>query len=57
MTTDAEGGAPEVGEVISPGPNSEPAIDVAATARKRTEMTPTDRIEARADRHIEGLTI
>jgi hypothetical protein len=45
---------PSVGQVIAPITTPPPSIDVEAKARERG-ITPTDRIEARADLHITEL--
>lgn len=44
-----------VGQIIAPTSAPPPPIDVGARAREREKMTPTDRLEARADSLIEEL--
>ena len=43
--------------VINPGPDAQPPLNLVddANRRKQKAPTPTDRLEARADRHIEEL--
>jgi hypothetical protein len=43
--------------VINPGPDAQPSLNLAddANRRKQKTPTPTERAEARADRHIEEL--
>ena len=55
MANPAEQDNPPVGRIIAPGPTPAESINVAEKARKKAEVTPTDRIEARADRHITDL--
>jgi hypothetical protein len=55
MANPVDRNEPPLGQIIAPGPTSAPSIDVAAKVRKRAELTPTDRIEARADLHITEL--
>jgi hypothetical protein len=56
MSKAADRGKPSVGQIIAPTTTPPPSIDVAAKeAKRRAELTPTDRIEARADSLITEL--
>jgi hypothetical protein len=55
MAKAADRDEPRIGQVIAPTTSPTPSINVEATARKRAELTPTDRIEARADLLIAEL--
>jgi hypothetical protein len=56
-STDFEAGRdPRPPEISRPGPDAQPTIIVDADVRRKKEKTsPTERIEARADRHIAEL--
>lgn len=42
--------------VIKPGPDAQPPLDLAEdAARRKQKPSPTDRLEARADKHIDEL--
>jgi hypothetical protein len=55
MTQESPRSNPSIGEVISPGPNSEAAVDVAAAAQQKVKATPTQRLEARMELQINEL--